>query len=195
MNIDLTVKVAREMWADILKNEKMTVFGHLGTHFDIMDKEFSLENIRRTGRVMDVSHTGRRDVEIADIGSSEIKKNEFIMFHTGFLKKIGYGSEEYFKIHPQLSMDLIDFLLSKNVSLIGIDAAGVRRGDEHTKTDQYCADHGVFIIENLDNLDLLLEKTGKSSFEVYTFPINFAGMSGLPCRVIAEIQNNTADLK
>ncbi|MDF2636571.1 MAG: hypothetical protein K0R78_3445, partial [Pelosinus sp.] len=57
----------------------------------------------------------------------------------------------------------------------------------HLYIDQYCADRGVFIIENLDNLDLLLEKTSNKSFTAYTFPVNMSGFSGLPCRVIAEI--------
>jgi kynurenine formamidase len=70
---------------------------------------------------------------------------------------------------------------------IGIDAAGVRRGVDHTKTDQFCSDNGVFIIEKLDNLKFLSEKADNDPFDVYTFPINFEGMSGLPCRVIAEV--------
>ena len=119
--------------------------------------------------------------------SSAIGKDDFVMFHTGFLKEVGYGTPDYFKSHPQLSLELIEFLIDKRVSLIGIDAAGVRRGDEHTKTDQFCSDNGVFIVENLDNLKFLLEKAGNDHFDVYTFPINFEGLSGLPCRVIAEV--------
>ncbi|MGN1383365.1 MAG: hypothetical protein ACI4W2_11190 [Eubacterium sp.] len=65
-----------------------------------------------------------------------------------------------------------------------MDFAGVRRGKEHTPKDQYCADHGVFIIENLCGLKTL---TDKGVVTVYTFPMNFAGMTGIPCRVAAEI--------
>ncbi|MBZ9626127.1 hypothetical protein G9F71_025305 [Clostridium sp. FP2] len=65
--------------------------------------------------------------------------------------------------------------------------SGVKKGPAHPRTDQYCADRGVFIIENLDNLDLLLKEASSKSFTVYTFPINTSGFSGIPCRVIAEI--------
>ena len=187
MKIDLTVPVKEEQWHDVFKNEKMASLGHLGTHFDVRDKPFNLDNTRRTGKVVDVSQVRGRDIDLEDITGIEIAPADFVMFHTGFLKQVGYGTKTYFSDHPQLSMALIHHLLDKKVSLIGIDAAGVRRGEEHTPTDQLCADRGVFIIENLTNLDVLLEKAGSQPISVHTFPINFEGMSGLPCRVIAEV--------
>ena len=186
--IDLTVKVNKSAWREIFKAEKMSALGHMGTHFDAMNREFSLENTQRCGKIIDVCAIRNRDINIEDVASAKINKNDFIIFHTGFLKEKGYGTPEYFKNHPQLAMALIRQLIDMKISLIGLDAAGVRRGDEHTKTDQYCADNGVFIIENLANLDLLLSAVGKNPFTVYTFPLNFEGMTGLPCRVIAEFE-------
>lgn len=51
--------------------------------------------------------------------------------------------------------------------------------------DQYCADHGVFIIENLCNLGSILTNT--NTFKANTYPMNYAKMTGLPCRVVADI--------
>lgn len=73
------------------------------------------------------------------------------------------------------------------VSFIGADMAGVKKPEGHFKADTYCASNGVFIIENLENLDLLLEKSSGNVFKVYRFPINISGFSGLPSRVIAEV--------
>lgn len=188
--IDLTVKITESKWREIFKNEKMTALGHLGTHFDVMNKEFSLDNTRRCGKIVDVRNVRDDDITIEDLGSLEINRNDFVIFHTGFLQEAGYGTPQYFKMHPQMSLELIRYLIAQKVSLIGLDAAGVRRGAEHTRTDQYCADKGVFIIENLTNLDLLLNAAGSHSFTVYTFPLNFEGMTGLPCRVIAEIEHH-----
>jgi kynurenine formamidase len=81
---------------------------------------------------------------------------------------------------------LIERLLEKHVSIIGIDFAGVRRGKEHTPKDQYCADRGVFIIENLCNLKQILDK-GNGTFIAHTYPLNYAEMTGLPCRVVASL--------
>ena len=54
-------------------------------------------------------------------------------------------------------------------------------GKEHTPTDSYCASNNVFIIENLCNLGLIL---GNSI--INTYPMNYVGLTGLPCRVVAE---------
>ncbi|NRT80088.1 DUF2200 domain-containing protein [Clostridium beijerinckii] len=42
----------------------------------------------------------------------------------------------------------------------------------------------------LDKLidELAKEKAADKPFKVYTFPVNMSGFSGLPCRVIAEIE-------
>jgi len=65
--------------------------------------------------------------------------------------------------------------------------AGVRRGAEHTPKDQYCADRDVFIVENLCNLKHLLGSQRQRHLTAHTYPMKFADMSGLPCRVVAEI--------
>lgn len=104
-----------------------------------------------------------------------------------FIEKAGYGSKDYFTNHPQLSNELIDALLEKRISIIGVDFAGVRRGKEHTPKDQYCADRGVFIVENLCNLKSVIDICDKCV--VHTYPMNYAEMTGLPCRVVAEITN------
>ena len=54
------------------------------------------------------------------------------MVYTGFIEEEGYGSRKYFTEHPQLSNALLEALLEKKVSIIGVDFAGVRRGKEHT---------------------------------------------------------------
>ena len=149
MKIDITLKITPKMAADAQGNEKKAFVGHLGTHFDVMNKEFPLEYTERNGIVFDVSNVKDRDITVADIDISRVTKDMFVAFYTGFIEKEGYGTKKYFTEHPQLSNELIDALLQKNVSIIGVDFAGVRRGKEHTPMDQHCADRGVFIVENL----------------------------------------------
>ena len=48
--------------------------------------------------------------------------------------------------------------------------------------DQHCADQGVFIVENLCNLNKVIGRC-----VINTYPMNYAEMTGLPCRVVAEI--------
>lgn len=185
MLIDITYPITPELAAKDPSNTNKALAGHLGTHFDVMDKTFPLEYTQRKGIVFDVSAVDGRDITADDIDLSRIEKDMFVIFYTGYIEKVPYATGSYFKEHPQLSYALIDALLSKGVSVIGLDFGGVRRAPEHVPTDQRCADHGVFVVENLCNLKTLLEKG--CPFSVYTFPMNYTGITGLPCRVIAEI--------
>lgn len=183
--IDITLPITPKMVTDAQGNEKKALTGHLGTHFDVMDKVFPLEYTERKAILFDVSHINGRDIDIADIDTEEIGENMFVAFYSGYIETEGYGGKSYFKDHPQLSNRLIDVLLAKKISILGVDFAGIRRGAEHTPKDQYCADRGVFVIENLCNLQQVLEKNCK--FTAHTYPMNYVGMTGIPCRVIAQV--------
>ena len=187
MKIDITLQVTPEMLGTAWENTAKSLVGHLGTHFDVMDKEFPLEYTRRKAVVFDVSHVRGRDVEIADVDLSLVEKEMFAAFHTAFLDEAEYGTPQYFKEHPQLSHELIAALLEKGISIIGVDCAGIRRGKEHTPADQRCADNGVFVVENLSGLKAVLAVSAQ--FTAHTYPMRLAGVTGLPCRVVAEIDD------
>lgn len=185
MLIDITLKITPKMVSDAQINEKKSLVGHLGTHFDVMDKEFPLIYTQRKGIVFDVSGITECDITSNDIDLNVIQPDMFVAFYSSFIDHEPYGSKSYYANHPQLSDELIDRLLKKNISIIGIDFAGVRRGKEHTPKDQYCADHGVFIIENLCNLKNVLDKG--PFFTAHTYPMNYTEITGLPCRVVAQV--------
>jgi kynurenine formamidase len=187
MFVDLTCKVSQFVQEEIFNHQNMAQFGHLGTHFDVMNKEFPLTYLRKNAVAFDVTGVFDRDIESSDVNLELISSGMFVAFHTGFIETVDYGSEKYFKDHPVLSCDLIDQLLESEISIIGIDFAGIRRGAEHATKDQFCADNGVFIVENLCNLGSVLNGEPYRTFVANTFSVNFEGMSGLPCRVIAEI--------
>lgn len=185
MLTDITLKLTLDMITDSNNNTAKSLVGHLGTHFDVMDKEFPLDYTKRRGIVFDVSGVLARDIEIADIDLDRVERDSFVAFYTGYCDKETYGTREYFSNHPQLSHELIDALLSKGISIIGIDFAGIRRGEEHVPKDRLCADKNVFVIENLCSLKTLLDKGGM--FTAHTYPMSCQGVTGLPCRVIAEV--------
>lgn len=185
MLIDITLEITQELAKKAPGSSDKALAGHLGTHFDVMNKEFPLAYTQRKGIVFDVSSVKDRDISTGDITLEEIHRDMFVAFYTGFLEETGYGTKTYFAEHPQLSRELIDALLAKGVSIIGVDFAGVRRGKEHTPMDQYCADRGTFVIENLCNLKVLVD-AGRH-FRANTYPMRYADITGLPCRVIAEI--------
>lgn len=185
MMIDITLSVTPKMLDTAGENTAKSLIGHMGTHFDVMDKEFPLEYTVRNAVVFDVAHITDRDIEIGDIDLRQVHQDMFVAFYTGFAEAAEYGTQKYFKEHPQLSFALIEALLKKHVSIIGVDCAGIRRGKEHVPADQHCADHGVFVVENLANLKAALSVGPQ--FTARTYPVRFSGMTGLPCRVVAEV--------
>ena len=184
MLIDITFPITAEIAQADPSSTNKALAGHLGTHFDVMDKEFPLEYTIRKGIIFDVSTVCDRDITEEDIDLAKVDKDMFVVLYSGYIEQVPYGSKPYFKEHPQLSFALIEALVNKGVSVIGLDFGGIRRAPEHVLADQRCADRGVFIVENLCNLKTLLAQ--KRPFCVYTFPMNYIGLTGLPCRVIAE---------
>ncbi len=186
MLVDITYKIDAKNIKGFTPEAGAAPIGHLGTHFDIMDKEFPLHYTERVGVVFDVSHIRDRDIDLSDIDLEKVQKDSFVAICSGFIEEVDYSEPRYFKEHPQLSNELIDALIDKGVSIIGIDFAGVRRGAEHSPKDKYCADRGLFIVENLCNLKAVIEQS--KPFDVATYPMNFVGFSGVPCRVVAKIK-------
>ena len=140
MMIDITALISEDMLKKAEKNLNLVTYGHLGTHFDVMNKKFPLEFIQRNGIVFDISNVKDRDIDINDIDLNLVKKD------------------------PQLSYELIEELLKKQISIIGIDFSGIRNGNEHIPADQKCADNGAFVIENLCNLHKVLNNKKSAEF-------------------------------
>lgn len=170
-----------------IDEKKALLSGHLGTHFDVMDKTFDLSYLQQPCVVFDVSSVEGRDIEASDIDFSQIDGAGAVVFYSGFIERHPYGTKEYFTQHPQLSPDLIDRLLDNGIKIIGVDFAGVRRGKEHPVMDKHCADRGTFIVENLCNIAALLDGTPSVHCTLNTYPLNFKGWTGLPCRVVARV--------
>ena len=187
MKIDLTLEITPEILKEAKENQKPELEGHLGTHFDVMDQTFPLDYTQRSAVVFDVTHVQDRDITLSDVDLSRVTADQFVAFHSGFSDTEPYGTRRYYKEHPQLSMALIHALLARKISIIGIDFAGVRRGAEHIPTDQLCAEQGVFVIENLRHLETLFGVQEPLLF--HTYPMHMTGVTGLPCRVIADIQD------
>ncbi len=184
MLIDLTLSVDPSLYEK--GTQRMVSYGHVGTHFDVMDKEFPLAFTEREAVVFNVSHVTERDISEKDVDLSLVKEGSFVAFYSGFIDKVAYGTKRYFKEHPRLSYDLINSLLAKKVSIIGVDFAGLRRESEHHPADVLCAKQGVFVVENLCNLNQILNNRKAAEFTACTFPVKFKGLSGLPCRVVAK---------
>ena len=103
MLIDVTLLVTPKMVADVQQNDKKGFAGHLGTHFDVMNKVFPLEYTRRNAIIFDIGGIKERDIGIADVDLDRVSADMFVAFCSGYIEEEGYGSKAYFTTHPQLS--------------------------------------------------------------------------------------------
>ena len=120
-------------------------------------------------------------MSLGDLSGVNIKAGDFVLFRTDRIEKV-YGTREYFHKHPELSYEVIHYLIKKEISFIGIDCSGIRQGEEHTPADILCEDNNIYVIENLSNLD----KIPDNNFTVYTMWLEDKDATGLKCRVICE---------
>lgn len=95
MLIDITLKITPKMLAEAAGNGKKELVGHLGTHFDVMNKEFPLEYTKRKGIIFDVSQNCDREIEVTDIDITKVEKDMFVIFYTGYSDREEYGTKKY----------------------------------------------------------------------------------------------------
>jgi kynurenine formamidase len=180
--IDLSVPLTEKMFT----HQDFAKLGHIGTHIDLMGKEFDLASTQRTGIIFDVRKAGD-EITLKDFASDLAAEGEFSIFLTGRLGEVNYGEKEYFLSHKELAWEVIEFLVSRKVSMIGVDTAGIRKAAEHPKADTFCADQGIFVVENMYQLETAFSMSGGKPFTVQTYPLRLSGTTGLPCRVVGEI--------
>lgn len=190
MVIDLTTKVDKqlmEQWLSTQKNRHIAT-GHIGTHLDTYNKsEIPLEYFESIGVLLDVSNISeKKEISMEDVSGINIPQNCFVLIRTARSEKEIYGTSAYFSNHPQLSSDLIDYLLEKKIRFIGIDCPGIRQGAEHEKADRLCESRGIYVIENLINLHKL---TDAKNIKIYALWFDDDIATGLPCRIIANTQS------
>lgn len=189
MFVDLTTVVSQDspqmLWAKSQDNPHIAM-GHVGTHLDTYEKsKIPLEYFKSEGVLFDVR--AYPEVMPEDISLDLVKENDFVLFRTGRMEAHPYGEPAYFEDYPQLSQALIRKLAEKKIRFVGVDCPGIRQHSEHEAADRLCEQHGVYVIENLQNVqDITTQR-----FTVYTMWLDDAIMTGLRCRVITECIDET----
>ncbi|GAA0085832.1 cyclase family protein [Clostridium sp. CTA-7] len=155
---------------------------NMGTHIDVIGVDVFIENERliSDGIKFDVSSITDREIKLTDLDLSRVKEGVYVFFQTNYDKY--FEDEEKYNNHPEISMEVIEYLVDKKVNMIGIDALGLGRGRNHGLIDVYLGKHKSYTIENLANLDKIPEE----GFKVYCLPMKIEGIDGLPTRILVE---------
>ena len=165
-------------------NHRLQISMHVGTHLDaplhmVAQRDYvstlSLNAFVAPACVLDV-----RDQPIIHWSSAyeqTVQPGSIVLLHTGHDR--WYGSERYFEEHPVVDPAFCEFLLIKQVKLLGVDLPSPDKLP--FPVHKRLLANGTYILENLTNLDQLLSW---SSFEVIALPLKLRA-DGSPVRAIA----------
>jgi kynurenine formamidase len=167
-------------------NHNLKIGMHAGTHLDL--PAHMLEDVRNaadislnsiSGQAKMIYAVSKEVINLKDIYKSVIEKNDIVIIYTGLEKE--YGNKQYYSKHPIISEEFADFLIAKEIKLLGFDMPSPDYSP--FKIHQKFFENDIFILENLCNLEKLL---GLKSFKIFVFPLKVRAEAA-PCRVAAEI--------
>ncbi len=161
----------------------LSLSAHTATHVDLVfrDKGIDLERMIGAGKLIDATNVSGSEIGLRDVENQvEIHNGDFVFFRTDWSKFV--DTDAYYR-HPELASDLIQWLISKKVNAVGIDALGLGRDRKHGEYDRLLLKNDIFVIENLSNLSVIPQE----NFRVYCFPLNIEAVDAIPARVVVEV--------
>lgn len=144
--------------------------------------EIKLEELILPGVVID--SRGKSSFESVDL--EIIPKNTNLMgnavlFNFGWDKY--WGKEQYYS-YPYISEELIEFLIKKEVKLVGVDTINIDNYNNNKRpAHTQLLKNEILIVENLKNLNCLYGK----NFRFFAVPIKGKKVTSMPIRAFAEI--------
>jgi len=155
---------------------------HTGTHIDLVFKDRSVELHRMIshGRVIDVTHVKNRDITLDDVVAIHVEPDETLLFRSDWSQ---YLDTAKYYAHPNLTPEVIEWLITKRVNMVGIDALGLGQGATHGEYDRQLARHDIYVLENLTNLAAIPQNT----CTVYCLPLAIENVDAIPARVVVEV--------
>ncbi len=182
------VEIATRRFEHVSEGEYETVMlslpAHTATHIDLVFPERRIPPGRMigTGKLFDVTSVAGDQIALSDIEHQVgIQSGDYVLFRTDWSKFA--GTDRYYA-HPELSLEAVQWLASKKVNAVGIDAPGLGRGRRHGEYDRLLARNDVFVIENLANLSAIPRR----EFIVYCLPLSIENPDAIPARVLVGIE-------
>ena len=157
---------------------------HVGTHIDLplhhVDgektvAEYPPEAFTGPGVLLDVR--GQDPFGLLPGYGALVAEGDVVLFFTGW--DAHYGNAAYYGAHPQMTVELAEFLVAKRVRMVGVDSPSPDRGEYAAHLALMRG--GVPILENLMGLAAL---QGLPAFEVMAFPPRLCAEAS-PVRVVA----------
>lgn len=164
---DVEVYQDKFLHTDKYNNFRLNIGTHIDSPMHMTDDktfigDYDIDRFCGNAKVFDVR--GISLISVKDIDINVIKNEDIVLFYTGY--EDSYGFDEYYSGHPVLDYNLAEVLVEKKIKLVGVDMPSPDRYP--FEVHKLLFSKGVFIVENLKNLGLLL---GYQKLEVYMFPL------------------------
>jgi kynurenine formamidase len=157
---------------------------HVGTHMDGpmhltgSDKYLSeIELSKFMGQAAVIDVRGESLIRWKDAYAEKIKGKKIVLICTGFDKF--FNSPEYFTGHPVVGMDFASAMKDMKIEMLGMDIPSPDKAP--FEIHKSLLSDNILIIENLDNLEILLDK---KEIEIIALPMKIKADSAC-ARVIA----------
>ncbi len=155
---------------------------HTGTHIDA--PAHMIEGAASLGSLDLTTFVGNgklvTDMSIDAIDAAGVGADDIVLFYTGASQR--FYEPTYFTDYPVLSLEVAEYLIAKDVKLVGLDTCSADIVDGFPVHKKLLG-AGIPIIENLTNLTALQELSNPD-FKVYALPLKL-DIDGAPARVIA----------
>ncbi|MDI3516175.1 MAG: arylformamidase [Thermotogota bacterium] len=165
---------------------------HVATHIDVprhfLENGETLEQIpldRLIGEacLLDFSHKKAKERITADELSKYdnlIEPDSVVILRTDWYKT--FPSHEYGYDNPNVTTDAVEYLVSKKIKMLGVEAPTLN-WEDNPRSHKILLGAGIILVEGLAYLDQLETDT----FRFYAIPLKIKGLDGFPVRAFAEI--------
>lgn len=209
--IDLTLTISKSipsfpgspkpqfiLWSDIKDDgynlELLFLSSHTGTHIDspyhfvkngIKIHQIPLDRLFGKAILVKLKKTRnspitKKDIILFEKKTGIIPNESSVFFFTGWQKNL--KKDNYFTENPGLDKSAADYLVSKNINLVGIDSPSIDLGvDESFSVHHIFSKSNILIVENLTNLN----KIPSREFNFTILPLKLKDATGSPVRAIA----------
>lgn len=182
--------IARDGFAE----KKITFYSHTGTHMDApahmlpgaktLDA-YAAADFYGRAVVLDVSRfqleTISWEEHLAAL-ETRLKGAHFLILRTGWEKR--WGQPDYFENFPALTVEAAQRTAACGLRGVGIDAISIdRMEDNHFPVHHVLFNAGMFVIENLCNLEQVGEE-----FTLACFPLRIQNADGSPVRAAGIVE-------
>ncbi len=179
-------------------SHQLLLYTHLGTHVDapghfihngtgILD--WKLTQLIGPAMIVKLRHgiNGGEELQYQDFEwPREPMAGDRIIVHTGWDKK--WKTDQYFINYPVIGVELIEQLVGRNISLLGMDTP-TPHSSQNDVVHHLLLSNKVVIVEGLANIDRIPVVEG----QIICLPLPLQGLDGSPARVVFGYETESQD--